>query len=70
METICIYTLNKSVDNADFFFDVEVLWKSFIFSYHNLSGQCRRIDTLTFEDPNGIRYRVNVAFVRREVTHL
>jgi hypothetical protein len=46
------------------------LWKSFVFSYHKVEGECVRKSQFTFVDPNGNEYEVRFARLYTEVTHL
>lgn len=69
-ETVVLYTLSRETDQADFFTDLELLWKSFVFSYHNVAGKCTRDGLYTFIDPSGNKYTVRFAKLYREVIHL
>jgi hypothetical protein len=62
-----LYSLGQS---RDFFYDVELLWKSFVFSYHAVEGSCKREGLTCFIDPNNNVYTVTISYVHEEVTHL
>jgi len=70
MKTLVIYTLSRGTSGADYFYDVETLWKSFVHSYSKVNGECTREDLYTFIDPNGNKYTVIFSHLFDEVIHL
>lgn len=65
-----IYWIGKPEDGHSFFFNLETLWKSFVYSYHGCPGECKRVSLMTFQDPNGNKYDVHVGWVFSERQHL